>query len=425
MLDCGGSVAADDLFRFRSRSQGWAESRPPGNVPCASHLQTTSSDDTSTATKGNLMGYLRPLSLSQHLRPSSGLFLSALVLALAAISVPATAQKEDIPRTASGRPDISGTYDLATLTPLQRPREFGDNLFLTREQALEIEREEQETLSKGAQQSDPDRDAPEAGGAPPVGLGDDQRENLGAGNVGGYNNFWIDRGDSVVEVDGKFRTSIITDPANGRYPPLTAEAMAAMRGLADLFRPNDGTAYWADWDRPGPYDNPEQRPLAERCLASFSSTVPALPSLYNNYKRIIQTEDTVMILNEMVHDVRVVRMNSEHVGPELKYWFGDSIGWWEGDTLVVDTTNFLPKPGDFGARSETLHVIERFTRWDENTLHYSFTVEDPSRWTARWTGDFTWPVADGKLYEYACHEGNHALGGILRGARVLEQDAKN
>lgn len=355
------------------------------------------------------------------MKQQTGLAITILVLLFG--SAPSSAQKSDIPRTPSGRPDISGTYDLATLTPLQRPASFGDSLFLTKEQALEIEKTEQEAIAKGAKQSDPNREAPSEGGASPVGLGEEAREGLGAGNVGGYNNFWIDRGDSVVEVDGKFRTSIISDPKNGRYPPLTKEAMAAFANLRDFFRPNDGTAFWVDWDRLGPYDNMEQRPLAERCLASFSSTVPALPSLYNNYKRIVQTEDSVMILNEMVHDVRIVRMNSEHVSPDLQYWFGDSIGWWEDDTLVVDTTNFLPKSGDFSARSETLHVIERFTRWDDKTLHYSFTVEDPSRWTASWTGDFTWPESDERLYEYACHEGNHALGGIMRGARVLESDA--
>ena len=349
---------------------------------------------------------------------------SLLVLSL--LSVPGFAQERNVPRRPDGKPDISGTYDIATLTPLQRPSRFGDNLYLTPEQAAEIEAEEQAFIARGAGRSDPNRAAPGEGGAPPVGLDDSQRELLGAGNVGGYNNFWIDRGDSVVMVDGQFRTSIITDPPNGRRPPLTAEARQRMAGLRGSFRPNDGTAYWLDWpaDRPGPYDNPEQRPLAERCLASFSSTVPALPALYNNYKRIIQTDDRILILNEMVHDARVVRLNSEHAPAEMTFWLGDSIGWWEGDTLVVDTTNFKAT-GGFGGNSETRHVIERFTRWDEDTLHYEFTVEDPSMWTASWTGDFTWPANDGRVYEYACHEGNYSLGGIMRGARMLEQEARD
>ncbi len=356
-------------------------------------------------------------------RPISRRWILVLV-ALGSFVVPVAAQKADIPRLPSGRPDISGTYDLATLTPLERPAKFGDSLYLTKEQAAEIEAAEQEQIAKGAQLSDPNRGAPSDGGAPPVGLDDSEREGLGAGNVGGYNNFWIDRGDSVVEVDGQFRTSILTDPANGRRPPMTAEARQKMAGLRDSFRPNDGTAFWVDWDRPGPYDNPEQRPLSERCLASFGSTVPALPALYNNFKRIVQTDHHVMILNEMVHDVRVVRMDSKHAPAEVQSWFGDSIGWWDGDTLVVETTNFKPAPAGFGfGNTETLKVTERFTRWNKDTLHYAFVVEDPSIWTAPWKGDFTWPQAEERVFEYACHEGNYAMGNILRGARLLEKEA--
>ncbi len=349
------------------------------------------------------------------------LFFSLGLLVLAApVLASSTA---DIPRTPSGKPDISGTYNLATLTPLERPASFGENLYLTKEQADEIIAKEQEQIALGAAQSDPDRDAPAIGGAAPVGLDESQRENLGAGNVGGYNNFWIDRGDSVVMVDGKFRTSILTDPPNGRRPGFAPAAMAELGKLRDLFRPNDGTAYWIDWDRPGPYDNIEQRPLAERCLASFGSTVPALPALYNNYKRIIQTEDTVMILNEMVHDVRVVRIGGEHAPEDQRFWWGDSVGRWEGDTLVVETKNFKKHEGGFLGPTETLHVTERFTRKDADTLHYEFTVNDPSLWQAPWTGDFTWPESDEKVYEYACHEGNYAMGNIMRGARLLEREA--
>lgn len=341
-----------------------------------------------------------------------------------ALIVPAGFAASEIPRTPTGKPDLTGMYDIATLTPMQRPAKFGDNLYLTPEEAAQIEREEQEQLALGAAASDPNRAAPELGGAAPVGLGEDQRENLGAGNVGGYNNFWIDRGDSVVTVDGKFRTSIITDPANGREPAPTPQAMRAFGGLRDLMRPNDGTAFWAEWDRPGPYDNMEQRPFAERCLNSFARTIPAAPALYNNFKRIVQTEDTVMILNEMVHDVRIVRMNAEHAPADVKLWMGDSIGWWEGDTLVVETTNFLHEPSGFSIGNvDQLKVTERFTRQDEKTVHYAFEVENPERWVSAWKGDYTWPQVDEKLFEYACHEGNYALGNIMRGARVLEEEA--
>ncbi|HUP23075.1 MAG TPA: hypothetical protein VNB06_09045 [Thermoanaerobaculia bacterium] len=346
--------------------------------------------------------------------------LSVLTVLFAG-TAPAVAEN-GIPRMPDGRPDLSGTYDLATLTPLERPAEFGNNLYLTPEQAQKIIEAEQEFVAKREQLSDPDREAPPAGGAPPVGLDESQIGISGAGAVGGYNNFWIDRGDSVVIVDGKFRTSILTDPPNGRRPPMTAEAMQRMRALRGSFGRDDGTAFWLDSDRPGPYDDPESRTTADRCLTSFSSTVPALPSLYNNVKRIVQTKDRVMLLNEMVHDVRVIRIDSEHAPPEMTFWFGDSIGRWEGDTLVVETTNFRHQPGAFGGTTSTLKVTERFTRKDADSLHYEFTVEDPSRWTAPWTGDFTWPVTDGKVYEYGCHEGNYAMGNILRGARLLERE---
>ena len=271
-------------------------------------------------------------------------------------------------------------------------------------------------MAKADAPSEADREAPPAGGDGSAGA---------SGNVGGYNSFWIDAGDSLVLVDGKVRTSIITDPPNGRQPSMTKEGQASRAFLADLFRPNDGSAYWLDWDRPGPWDDPEGLLISDRCLASYKSAVPSLPSLYNNLQRIVQTEDHVMIMNEMVHDARVVRLNSKHVAPEIKYWLGDSIGWWEGDTLVVDTTNFKPYSG-FAGTTETQHVVERFTRKDANTLLYEFKVEDPATWTASWSGDMLWPATnmpEERVFEYACHEGNYAMGNILRGARMLEAEA--
>ena len=241
--------------------------------------------------------------------------------------------------------------------------------------------------------------------------------------MGGYNYFWIDRGTEVFELDGKFRTSIITDPLNGRKPPLTGlgEEKTAIRRA--LFPKNEGVAFWLDQPGPGPYDNMEQRPLAERCLLGFSSTggPPMLPAGYNNLKTIVQTEDHVMILIEMVHDARIIRLNSEHEPPGIRRWLGDSIGHWEGDTLVVDTTNFNDRPA-LAPASRNLHVVERLTPLDENKLHYSFTVEDPTIWTEPWSGEYVWPASSDRLYEYACHEGNYALGNIMRGARLLEED---
>ncbi len=362
---------------------------------------------------------------------SAILLRSALALVVAAlIAVTAFAAQDDIPRTASGQPDLSGFYDVATLTPLSRPARFGDNLFLTEEQARAIEEEELAFLAKANEQSDPNRAAPSDDGAAPVGFEDSQREDLGAGNVGGYNAFWIDRGTSTVAIDGAYRTSIITEPANGRMPPTTdaAKARRASRRALTPFRANKGTAWWiaeGGADAPGPYDDIEQRPHAERCIMGFGSTQgpPMLPALYNNHKRIVQTQDHVMILVEMNHDARIIRLNSEHDDSGVRKWLGDSIGWWEGDTLVVSTRNFGDRPG-LGSASRDLQVTERFTRLDKETLHYEFTVEDPSTWTQPWKGDYTWPQTTNKVYEYACHEGNYAMGNIMRGARLLEEEAR-
>ncbi len=345
----------------------------------------------------------------------------------------------DIPRTPSGRPDLSGTYDTATVTPLQRPREFGDRLTLTQEEAAIVASDpdglatvfnlapagsDERAAARAAQQragfetGDGGREAPPAGGDGSAGA---------AGNVGGYNTFWIDRGEAAFQIDGLVRTSIITDPPNGRRPPLTDGARAARAARGRLARPNDGTAWWLedDLDAPGPYDHPEQRPHAERCLMGFGTTAgpPMLSVLYNNMKRIVQTDDTVLILVEMVHDARVVRMNQDHNPPEIRSWLGDSVGHWEGDTLVVDTTNFTDNPS-LGGASRNLHVVERFTRLDADTLLYQFTVDDPTVWTAPWSGEYVWPASDDRVYEYACHEANYSFGGILRGARVLEEDAR-
>ena len=350
---------------------------------------------------------------------------TALALALL-IAATATAEAQEIPRTAGGRPDLSGTYDTATLTPLERPAAFGDRLALTEEEAAAIAEGEPVALA-AVFGIPPDRNIESAPPteAPPVG-GDGSTGAAGA--VGGYNTFWMDRGTSAFQIDGQWRTSIITDPPNGRRPPLTAEAQAARAALTGFLRPNSGTAWWLienGLDASGPYDDPEIRPLAERCLLGFGSTSgpPMLPVLYNNLKRIVQTDDHVMILVEMVHDARVIRMNAEHAPPEIRSWLGDSVGRWEDDTLVVDTTNFNDTPALSGA-SRNLHVVERFTRIDADRLLYQFTVDDPTVWSARWSGEYIWPATRDRVYEYACHEANYSFRGILGGARILEQDVR-
>lgn len=328
-------------------------------------------------------------------------------------SIPGVSAKE-LSRTASGKPDLSGTYDGATLTPLTRPKEFGDNLYLTKEQANELAAAEQQRIAESSSSSDPNRDAPPAGGDGSPGA---------AGNVGGYNSFWIDRGTDAFAVDGKFRTSVIIEPKNGQFPKMTP---VGQKRRAELFagfgRKNEGKAWWLEHEGPGPYDNMEQRNTAERCLLGFSGVAPSIPSLYNNFKRIVQTDNYVMILIEMVHDARVVRMNSTHPSADIRTWLGDSIGWWEGDTLVIDTTNFSEKTAGFLIGSAQTHVVERLTPLDDGNLLYSFTIDDPSQWTAPWTGEYVWRASADRVYEYACHEGNYALGNIMRGARLLERD---
>ena len=323
----------------------------------------------------------------------------------------------EIPRTPSGRPDLSGTYDIKTLTPLERPEEQGGKLTLTDEEAVSFKNQAAETLAQRNAASDPDRVAPPKGGDGSPGS---------KGNVGGYNAFWLDRGSGAFRIGGEWRTSIITRPNDGRKPPMTrearkrAEARARLRGHV-----NTGTAWWIrEGVDPGPYDDPEIRPLAERCLLGFGSTggPPMLPVSYNNLKRIVQTEEHVMILVEMVHDVRIIRMNAEHAPSDIRSWLGDSVGRWEGDTLVVDTINFNDSPALSGA-SRNLHVVERFSRIDADTLLYQFTVNDPTVWTEPWGGEYVWPASESRVYEYACHEANYSFGGILRGARLLEAEA--
>lgn len=318
---------------------------------------------------------------------------------------------------ASAKPDLSGTYDIATLTPLERPESFGDKLHVTHSEARSVAAESLAEVFKRAKlkPSDPDR------GAPPVG-GDTNP----ACNVGGYNNFWIDNGEDVFAVGGKYRTSILTYPADGRRPPLTPTGKRREQQQIAQSPPNVGRATWLETNGSGPYDNPENRPLAERCLLGFGPVggPPMVPALYNNVKRIIQTEHHVMIMAEMVHDARVVRMNAAHRPAHVRTWQGDSIGWWEGDTLVVETTHFKPQSA-LAFADENLKVTERFSRIDAATLRYSFVVEDPTVWSGSWGGDYPWPATAAKLFEYACHEGNYALGNIMRGARLLEEEYKS
>jgi len=319
-----------------------------------------------------------------------------------------------IPRTPDGHPDLQGTYDLATLTPVERPA--GQPLVLTDEQAQKLEQQVAERNVRADAPIAADRAAPPKGGDGSPGP---------YGNVGGYNNFWLDPGSQYTIIDGQKRASLIIDPPDGRVPPLTpgAQQRNAARRLTTT---SDQQAREDDpgFEGPEAYNDPEQRPLGERCIVGFGSTSgpPILPTyFYNNLHQIVQTPGTVMILTEMVHDERIVRMGATHLPGNMRKWLGDSVGHWEGDTLVVDTTNFTEHTR-FRGSSENLHVIERFTRLDAHTLRYQFTVEDPTTWTRPWTAEYAWPLTNERIYEYACHEANYALGNILRGARVKEAD---
>ncbi len=351
----------------------------------------------------------------RKLQPSVVLLLAAAILVSGA---PLMAAEKDIPRTASGKPDLSGTYNVATLTPMSRPPQFGENKTLTPEEAQAITDRWLGNLAKDYEKSDPNRDAPPEGGVEIY-----VPEFQGAsGGVGGYNAFYVDIGDSTFQIDGEHRTSILVDPPNGRFPQLSEQGKARMRERAKFMRANTGTAWWMDMEV-GPYDDMELRPHAERCLLGFGSTAgpPALPVMYNNLKRIVQTEDTVMILNEMNHDARIVRIDAEHDERGVPSWLGDSVARWDGDELVITTRGFRDELS-FTQGTKDMVVEERFSRMDPDTLLYKFTVTDPN-FTAPFTGEYPWPASDDKVYEYGCHEGNYSFGGIMRGARVLEKDA--
>jgi len=329
-----------------------------------------------------------------------------------------------MPRTPDGHPDLQGMYDVATMTPLERPAGLGNRLVLTNEEAAALERYEEERQIKNDAPLSPDRSAPPVGGentTPKSFL--EVLEKFGGGPVGGYNNFWLAGGTKIITVNGEKRSSIIVDPPDGKVPSMKPEAQKRNAAfLAGAVSPDANEATSAG--PPGAFDGPELRPLAERCLLGFGSTSgpPTLPNyFYNNLKQIVQTPTTIMILIEMVHDARVIRMGGEHPPKHVRKWMGDSIGHWEGDTLVVDTTNFTGKT-QFRGSSENLHVVERFTRVDSKTVLYRFTVEDPSTWERPWTGEYPWVATDERLYEYACHEGNYALPDMLRGARAKEAE---
>lgn len=321
-------------------------------------------------------------------------------LALPAI---ASAETHKVPRTADGHPDLQGTWTNATLTPVERPKTLGDRLVLNETEALQMEQRMKEFAAASDQPSDLSQELPK-------------------GNVGGYNVFWFDPANQVATVNGERRSSLIVSPANGQVPELSEPGKQRLAAR---------TARAAE----GAFDGPEQRALGERCILGFgtNSGPPMLPVMYNSNYQIVQNRDTVVINIEMVHDARIIRLGGRHLPANVRQWMGDSIGHWEGDTLVVETTNFNPaQPIQIGQIatyrsipiSPNLKVTERFTRVGPRTIKYEFTVDDPDTFSTAWRGEIPFNYTEQPIYEYACHEGNYSLPGILAGAREQEKSAK-
>jgi len=326
-----------------------------------------------------------------------GCFVAAAAVAWlatgdAAAQGPARAAKPaGIARTADGHPDLQGTFNVATITPVDRPAEFGNRLTLTADEAKAMEQYEVQRNEKDRAPSAADRTAPPVGGdKSPTKSYLEGLFRGGGGVVGGYNLIWINPGDRVLTVDGQMRTSIIVDPVDGHVPAMKAEARK--RNAAFQARQvSPDAAEGAAGGPSGQYDGPEARPLAERCLLGFSSTSgpPTLPNyFYNNLKQIVQSGNTIMILNEMVHDVRYIRIGGKHPPAYIKKWLGDSIGRWEGDTLVVETTNFRDE-GWLDVRGNPLtttgKMIERFRRPTYGSLEIDVTIDDPKAYTESFT----------------------------------------
>jgi hypothetical protein len=308
--------------------------------------------------------------------------------------------------SSDGRPDLEGTWTNATLTRLERPAEYGDRSVMTEQEAHKLEKKNDDLVALGNKPTDPKATVKDLPADCSGGRGDNCN----------YNAAWTDPGTLVMRVHGEPRTSFITYPANGHMPALTAEATAA--GVSPR---RFGSALPAGMK---PSDNPETRPLGERCLTSFgfSAGPVMLPLLYNNTYQFAQSKDTVAILVEMVHDVRLVHLNAKHRSDGIRPWFGDSIGHYEGKSLVVETTNF-PQAQTFMGSWKNLKITERFTRVGPERMLYQFKVEDPTIWVEPWGGEYEFGKAGGMLYEYACHEGNYGLEDVLSGARAEEAAA--
>ena len=343
-----------------------------------------------------------------------GFFAIALIGCLtegAALAQQAVSESWTAPRAPDGKPDLQGIWDFSTLTPLERPDELAAKAFLTEEEAAQYI--QQRIYSANADRRD--------------GIGTEIRPGEDTDVALAYNDFWYDRGTTVV---GTRRTSLIIDPPDGKLPPLTAAGQKRASALAEFLR--QGVR--------GPLDSAKTRPVRERCIWWESEGPPLAPNelgagslgAYNANLQLVQNEDHVAIVTEMIHDARIIPLDGRpHLPSSIRHLLGDSRGRWEGDTLVVDTTNFMSTedfidPGassdqvNYRGRRRNMHLTERLTLIDADTLRYEYTVDDPMTWTRPWTGQQFLTRSKTPLYEYACHEGNIGIAGVLAGARAAE-----
>lgn len=312
------------------------------------------------------------------------LFVALGALLSVTFLIPRQLSGQAAPRTPDGRPDLQGTWNFSSLTPLERPAQFADRAALTEKEAAEFEREILDRNNADRRRSTPEADVAQA-----------------------YNDAWYDRGTKTSAAGGRHLTSLIVDPPDGKIPGFTSEGQARTAARAEKRRQR------------GPADGPEDRSLAERCLM-FNAGPPMLPGPYNNNVQIVQTREYIVIANEMIHDTRIVPLDGRpHLPSGVRRWQGDPRGHWEGDTLVVDTTNFSNRTNFRGA-DENLHLVERFRRDGLDGLDYTFTIDDPTMFSRPWTVALPLSLSEGRIYEYACHEANYAMVGILRGARAQE-----
>ncbi len=301
------------------------------------------------------------------------------------VTLPGLTRAQEVPQTAWGAPDLQGVWDFRTITPLERPEDLGDQAVLTVEEAAQ---REQSAVDRADTLWNREARPTEAGG-----------------NVGGYNNFWMDQGTNVI---GTRRTSLIIDPPNGRLPEVTEAGQARAAANRGSFSP----------ELPASYTDLSN---SDRCLMGFNAGPPITPAAYNQNVQLFQTPDHFVMLTEMVHTVRVIPLDgSPALGDGLRQLSGVSRGHWEGETLVVETDNFEARR-DWRGSTEGMRLVERFTRVDADTLEYEFTVTDPETWAAPWTVNLPMRRNELPLFEYACHEGNYAMEVMLRGARADEK----